>query len=149
MSLTTTSAASASPTCTSIWDVPTRDIACGSTITGNMTDVFDQCCKGDAPVKFKDDCGIYCLAQGQTVRELQECLNGKSNNYHDIFCNGGKPNATATAAASTTRSTATGTKTSSSTSTSTENAAVGQPLSKSGLGVVAMLFCSAMMGVLA
>lgn len=148
VSTTSTAASASSTACTSVWDVPTTDVACGTTLKGNMTDVFDECCKGNAPVKFQHDCGIYCLAQGQTVDKLRDCLTSKSNEYHGVFCNSNKANATATAAASTTRSTSSGTETG--TSTSTKNAAVGnQPISKSGLGVVAVLFCSAMMGVFA
>ncbi|KAJ5198572.1 uncharacterized protein N7498_007689 [Penicillium cinerascens] len=74
----------------------------------------------------------------------------KSNNYRDVFCEG-KQNATATAAVTTTKSTGTSTSTSSGkTSTSTHNAAVpNAPLSMGGVGVIAMLFCSALMGVFA
>lgn len=151
VSSTTIATTSASSTaCASVWDFPGKDVGCGATVKGNMTDVFDECCKGNAPVKFHDDCGIYCLAQGQTLEKLRDCLTSKSNEYHGVFCNSNKANATATAEATTTRSTSTGTKTGSSTSTSTTNAAVGtQPISKGGLGVVAMLFCSALMGAFA
>ncbi|KAJ5715434.1 uncharacterized protein N7483_012615 [Penicillium malachiteum] len=151
---TTSSASATSTVCTgNVWELPITDAACGSRITGNMTTVFDDCCKGDSPVKYDGDCGVYCLAQEQTVSELLTCLHSKSNDYQDIFCND-KLNATATAAATSTKSTSTstGTKTSTgtSTSTSTKNAAVGaQPVSTMGLGVLAMLFCSAVMGVVA
>lgn len=74
----------------------------------------------------------------------------KSNNYRDVFCQG-KQNATATAAATTTKSTSTSTHTGTHTSTSTHtNAAVlNAPVSTSGLGVLVMLFCSTLMGILA
>ncbi|KAJ5701183.1 hypothetical protein N7488_008731 [Penicillium malachiteum] len=155
LTTSTTSAASATSTaCTgNVWELPITDAACGSKIIGNLTTVFDDCCKGDNPVKYDNDCGIYCLAQEQTVSELLSCLQSKSNDYQHIFCND-KLNATATAAATTTKSTSTstGTKTSTgtSTSTSTKNAAVGaQPVSTMGLGVLVMLFCSAVMRVVA
>jgi hypothetical protein len=69
-------------------------------------------CCGDATThKYNNDCGIYCLAQGQDIKKLQTCLTSKSGNYNDVFWNAAQ-NATATA---------TGSK---STSTSTHNAAV-------------------------
>ena len=149
---TTTSTTATATACGSnLWQLPTTDAACGAILHGNMSDVFDDCCKGDAPVKYNGDCNIYCLAQDQTVDKLQNCLTSKSNNYHDVFCNAAL-NATATASATTTtKSTSTGTQTSStSTSTSTKNAAVvTQPVSMAGLSLIAMLFCSTLMGVLA
>ncbi|KAJ5216722.1 uncharacterized protein N7469_011587 [Penicillium citrinum] len=150
MSVTTTSSAAAA-SCTPSWQIPVDDVACAGQISGNITKVFDTCCKGNSPVKYNDDCNIYCLAQGQTKQELTDCLTEKSGN-NQIFCGHGKQNATATAEATTTKETGTSTGTStSSTGTSTEtNAAVlNQPISKTGLGLVAMLFCSALVGVVA
>lgn len=123
------------------------DAACGAPISGNITDVFNSCCKGNAPVKYDNDCGIYCLAQGQTVNQLTKCLEEKSGTY-SIFCNKGV-NATATAVATATKSstgTSTGTGTSAA-STSSGAAVANRPVSMTGLGVVAMLFCSALMGI--
>ncbi|KAJ5767521.1 hypothetical protein N7533_000104 [Penicillium manginii] len=148
---TTTAAASTSSTCISSWIIPSNDVACAGAVTGNMTDVFDSCCKGNSPVKYNDDCNIYCLAQGQTKKELSDCLTDKSKNYSGIFCGAGKDNSTATASATTTKETgsATGTSTGKGSSTSTGAAIISQPISKTGLGLVAMLFCSAVAGVLA
>ena len=154
MSTTTTSAVATSTACgASVYELPVKDAACGAVLSGNMSDVFDTCCKGDSPVKYNNDCGIYCLAQEQTVDKLQSCLTSKSNNYRDVFCNANL-NATATASATTTKSTSTGTSTGtstdSSTATSTKNAAIlNQPVSKTGLGLLAMLFCSTLVGVVA
>ncbi|OQE18774.1 hypothetical protein PENSTE_c017G09422 [Penicillium steckii] len=153
MSVTTTSAAAAASSCTPSWEIPVTDVACAGQITGNITEVFDTCCKGNSPVKYNDDCNIYCLAQGQTKKELTDCLTEKSGDNR-IFCGAGKPNATATAEATTTKETgtSTGTSTSSSssgTSTETNAAVLNQPISKTGLGLVAMLFCSALAGVVA
>lgn len=150
MSTTTTSAVATSTACDAhVYELPVKDAACGAVLKGNMSDVFDTCCKGDSPVKFDNDCGIYCLAQEQTVDKLQSCLTSKSNDYRDVFCNANL-NATATAAPTTVKSTSTGTSTGTSTATTTKNAAVlGQPISKTGLGLVAMLFCSALAGVVA
>jgi hypothetical protein len=149
MATTTTAMSTSTSTCgATVYQLPVTDAACGAKLSGNMSTVFDTCCKGDSPVKYNDDCGIYCLAQEQTVKELSDCIMSKANNYRDVFCEG-KQNATATAAA-TTKSTSTSTSTSSGTSTSTHNAAANNgPVSMGGVGVLAMLFCSAVMGLFA
>jgi type IV secretory pathway VirJ component len=145
---TTTSSVSATNTAScggSVWQIPTTDAACAAIVSGNVTDVMDQCCKDASPRKYDNDCGIYCLAQGQDIGTLQSCITSKSGNYHDVFCNTSRQNATASAAATKTSSTSSGT-TDTSTSTSTHNAAVAnQPASKSGLGLVALMFGSAFM----
>jgi hypothetical protein len=151
MSTTTTSVSATSTACGgSVWQLPTHDAACAAVIRGNVTDVMTQCCGDATPHKYDNDCGIYCLAQGQDVQKLQTCISSKSGNYNDVFCNAAQ-NATATATGS--KSTSTGTKTGTSTgstSSSTHNAAVvNQPVSKSGLGLIALLFGSAFMAVLA
>ncbi|KAJ5633275.1 hypothetical protein N7490_009614 [Penicillium lividum] len=146
MSTTTTSLASTATACTNVYQLPTTDAACAAVISGNMTSVFDTCCKGDKPVKYDNDCGIYCLAQEQTVDKLLVCLQTEGKNYQDVFCND-KLNATATAKATTTaKETTTKTSTSTSTSTSTKNAAVGQPVSAMGLGILAMVVFSGVLG---
>ncbi|KAJ5130067.1 uncharacterized protein N7515_006106 [Penicillium bovifimosum] len=153
MSTTTTSMSPSSTACGgSVWQIPTTDAACAVVVSGNMTEVMDTCCK-TKPTKYDNDCGIYCLAQGQDVNKLQSCLTSKSGNYHDVFCNAAlNATATATSTASRTSSgtgTGTGTATeSAATSTSTDNAAVGKSVSKSGLGLVALLFGSAFMAML-
>lgn len=152
MSAPATSALANATACgADVYQLPITDAACGAQLSGNMSTVFDDCCKGDAPVKYNNDCGIYCLAQGQTVHELSSCLMSRSNNYSGVFCNNNKPNATATEAATTTKSTSTSTSsgTTTASSTSTNAAVLNTPVSKTGLGVVAMLFCSTLMGVLA
>ncbi|OOQ83621.1 hypothetical protein PEBR_35742 [Penicillium brasilianum] len=137
-------------TCTgNVYVLPNvTDAACGAPISGNITDAFDSCCKGNSAVKYDNDCGIYCLAQDQTVDELTKCLEKESGTY-SIFCNK-RGNATATAAATTTKATSTGTATGTSAASTSSGAAVlNQPVSKTGLGVMAMLFCSALMGIVA
>ncbi|KAJ5296403.1 phenolpthiocerol synthesis polyketide synthase ppsB [Penicillium atrosanguineum] len=125
MTTTTTSVLATATACgASVYQIPMTDAACAAKISGNMTSVFDTCCKGDSPVKYDSDCGIYCLAQEQTVAELTDCLQSKSNNYRDVFCQG-KQNATATVAATTTKTTSTSTNTHSGTGTSTSTNAAG------------------------
>jgi hypothetical protein len=149
-STTTTALSTSTAACgATVYQIPVTDAACAAKISGNMTSVFDTCCKGDSPVKYDSNCGIYCLAQGQTVADLSDCLMSKSNNYQDVFCEG-KQNATATAAATTTRSTGTSTSTTTATSTTTSTNAAGvNGVSKGGLGVLAVLVCSGIMGLFA
>ncbi|KAJ5163836.1 uncharacterized protein N7500_005666 [Penicillium coprophilum] len=151
--MSTTSTTSASTTGTAcgarVWEIPTTDAACAGIVTGNMTDVMDECCKDAEVSKYENNCGIYCLAQGQDINELQSCLSRKSGNYHDVFCNAAL-NATATATATRSKSTSSGTSThSSTTSTSTNAAIANQQISKSGLGLIGLLFSSALMAVIA
>ncbi|EPS26422.1 hypothetical protein PDE_01358 [Penicillium oxalicum 114-2] len=152
---TTTNAAIATPTaCTgNVYVLPNvTDAACGAPISGNITDAFDSCCKGNTPTKYENDCGIYCLAIGQDIGQLTKCLEQKSGSYA-VFCNKGT-NATATASASTTTTqttsmTGTSTRTGAASSTSSGAAGVSQPVSKTGLGVLAMVLCSTLMGFVA
>ncbi|KAJ5219644.1 hypothetical protein N7468_008848 [Penicillium chermesinum] len=154
---TGTAASSTTSTCPPSYEYPKgfSDAACAAVVSGNITDIFDHCCKGDAPTTYNDGCNIYCLAQNQNVGDLTHCLINSGARPVDVFCQPTNGSATATVAPSTTADststgTATGTKTSGATSTSTKNAAIGtQPITKTGLGVVAMVFCSALMGVLA
>ncbi|KAL3462689.1 hypothetical protein BJX64DRAFT_288153 [Aspergillus heterothallicus] len=163
MSSTTTSSAAAS-TCTggvSSWILPVQDAACGLPSSGNYSTIMDKCC-GVADVdSFNDDCGLYCLAQGQSVGDLLSCIEDSGATPGEFFCSG---NMTATATAAVPSQTGDNDDDDdndsdpSSTSDSdaaepseTDNAGVRleQPVSKTGLGVLAMLFCSALLGVAA
>lgn len=155
MPTTTTTAVTPSSTSScgnQLYQIPTQDAACAAVVKGNISAVMHECCKNATPHTYDNDCSIYCLAQGQDIHNLSNCLTTKSGDYQGVFCNAAL-NATATAAANSTKSTAgaTGTKSgSSATSTSTSGAAfMNQPVSNTGLGVVAMLFCSALMAVFA
>ncbi|KGO69468.1 hypothetical protein PITC_014230 [Penicillium italicum] len=149
-SSTTSSASATSTACgSSVWRIPTNDEACAAVVSGNITEVMNFCCKNARVSKYEDDCGIYCLAQGQTVDKLQACLASKSNNYHNVFCNT-VTNTTATATSTGSKPTSSGTGTrshSSATSTSTNAAIANQAVSKSGVGLIALLLGSALMAV--
>jgi hypothetical protein len=95
-------------------------------VSGNMTDVMDECCKNAKVTKYDNDCGIYCLAQG-----LGACGCGcggriESSVAEDIVI------VAALAGEA-----------------GLENAAIAnQPISKSGVGLIALLFGSALMAVI-
>ncbi|KAF7587490.1 hypothetical protein BBP40_007188 [Aspergillus hancockii] len=155
MSTTTTSTPAATTSCTtgSIWQLPIKDAACALPKTGNYSDIMDKCCSPAKVTEYDDGCGLYCLAQGQSVKDLQNCMRDNGAKDGLFFCNK-EQNATATESAPS--STKTGDKTGTSTgsgasSTSSGNAgfAIQPTVSKSGLGLLAMFFGSALMGVVA
>lgn len=82
-------AATATSVCTSnLYDIPVDDIACAMPYGKNHTDIMANCC-GDADVvSYYNDCGIYCLALGQSADDLTECFyeNGASHGV-EVFCN--------------------------------------------------------------
>ncbi|KAL2866927.1 uncharacterized protein BJX67DRAFT_354413 [Aspergillus lucknowensis] len=156
MSSTTTSA---SPACTgNILVLPVQDAACGLSNTGNNTDIMTKCCRDADVEKYNDDCGLYCLAQGQNIGDLSSCIQGNGVNPSEIFCRG---NMTATATAPAPSQTddndgddddedATPTDDDDDGAEPTGAAVrLGQPVSKAGLGLLAMLFSSAFMGIAA
>ncbi|KAL4932350.1 uncharacterized protein BDV17DRAFT_194725 [Aspergillus undulatus] len=157
----TTSSTAAAATCTgSPWELPVQDIACAiTTNTDETSSIMDKCC-ADANVEtYNDDCSIYCLAQGQSGQDLLDCLKDEGATDGQYFCSAAGANLTQTATAPV--PTATGNDDGdddepSSTDDAedpetTDNAAVtlGQPVNKAGLGVLAMLLVSAVMGVVA
>jgi hypothetical protein len=165
MSATTTVTSSApSAACTgNIWVLPVQDAACGLPNTGNYSDIMDECCAQADVETYNDDCGLYCLAQGQNVGSLLDCIENHGATPGDFFCSG---NMTATATAPAPSATETGdndddndddddddsTPTNDAEAPSNTDSAgvrLNQPVSKTGLGVLAMLFCSALMGVVA
>lgn len=99
MSATTTTHHAATPTPSSgcgslLYDIPTKDAACALSYGGNHTDIMTGCCQ--QVVSYQNDCGLYCLAQGQSVSDLTQCLYDGGAAYQDVFCNA-QTNATATA----------------------------------------------------
>ncbi|KAJ6073287.1 hypothetical protein N7467_011372 [Penicillium canescens] len=150
----TTSSASATSSChAKLYDIPTHDAACAMPMENNNSAIMSSCCS-DASVVEYDGCDYYCLAQGQSVGTLAECLI-KASEAGEVWCNtnaNGTATATATAtgtgvvtlSATATDADSTSSSTSSgSSATSTANAAAGvfspQPLSKSAIGMVGIL----------
>lgn len=161
MSVTTTSA-SATSTCTPSWKMPIRDAACAAPAQGNSSDAFDKCCKSAPINKYNDGCNMYCLALGQSQDDLSSCLTSNGIRFGQVFCASGNSSATATSSPTSTRSSETSSTTSTSTSTSSSTtsgssasetsegaAVINQPITKGGLGLLAMMFCSALFGVVA
>ncbi|KAJ5991531.1 hypothetical protein N7499_003948 [Penicillium canescens] len=150
----TTSSATATSSChAKLYDIPTHDAACAMPMENNNSAIMSSCCS-DASVVEYYGCDYYCLAQGQSVGTLAECLI-KASEAGEVWCNtnaNGTATATATAtgtgvvtlSATATDADSTSSSTSSgSSATSTANAAAGvfspQPLSKSAIGMVGIL----------
>ncbi|EHA27662.1 hypothetical protein ASPNIDRAFT_123645, partial [Aspergillus niger ATCC 1015] len=148
MSTTTATATTSAASCTStgnLYVLPVQDAACAIPNTKNASAIMDKCCSPASPTKYDNDCGIYCLAQGQDVKELLSCIQSNGA-VEDPFCSG---NLTATATASVTGtkatgSTKTGTSTGSAASETGSSAAVPMKqagVSKVGLGMLGMVLC--------
>ncbi|KAI8628493.1 hypothetical protein F5Y19DRAFT_476476 [Xylariaceae sp. FL1651] len=82
------------PAC-NLYVIPITDAACAVPYGGNHTDAMSNCCKSADVVSYYDNCGLYCVAAGQSIKDLQDCLFDKGVKYQDVFCNA-NVNATAT-----------------------------------------------------
>ncbi|KAL1999400.1 hypothetical protein VTN02DRAFT_4576 [Thermoascus thermophilus] len=147
---TTTAALPTATNCgAKLYEIPTTDAACAVPAIGNYSEVMHQCCKVASVENYNNGCGLYCLAQEQSVGDLSSCLTSNGIKYGDAFCNHNQT-ATATAKVSGSTSTSTATKTGSAASATASGAAPAtipqQSLSKSGLGILALLFCSTVAG---
>ncbi|KAB8226268.1 hypothetical protein BDV33DRAFT_198090 [Aspergillus novoparasiticus] len=153
-STATTTAASATSTCyQKLYEIPVKDAACAMPMQGNNSAIMSSCCSSASVVSYSD-CDYYCLAQGQNIGDLAECLI-KASEPGEVWCNT-NANATATgsvpttgagtivATASATDSTATGTKSSTGTTSTSTNAAGG----KKSVGVLALLLLGCTAGIL-
>ncbi|WYZ44014.1 hypothetical protein EsH8_VII_000450 [Colletotrichum jinshuiense] len=100
---TTTGSAAAAPsstnTCTSnLYDTPSQDRVCAMPYGGNHTDIMSACCKDADVVAYYDNCGLYCLALDQSIKDLQACLFDHGAGWTEVFCrDNGNVNASATA----------------------------------------------------
>ncbi|KAH8666483.1 hypothetical protein BX600DRAFT_497293 [Xylariales sp. PMI_506] len=92
----TTTASTVAASCTSnLYELPIADAACAIPVGGNHTDIMTTCC-GSADVVSYDDCGLYCLAEGQSVSDLTKCLFANGASYSVVFCNAANATASAT-----------------------------------------------------
>ncbi|KAL2882850.1 hypothetical protein SGCOL_001540 [Colletotrichum sp. CLE4] len=91
--------ATSSTVCTaSLYDTPEHDRVCAMPYGGNHTDIMSACCNDADVVSYYANCGLYCLALDQSVKDLQDCLFEQGAGYTDVFCrDNGNVNASATA----------------------------------------------------
>ncbi|KAI2465539.1 hypothetical protein F4781DRAFT_21274 [Annulohypoxylon bovei var. microspora] len=98
MSSTTTSAASATSSAdcgANLYNIPVQDPAVGIRAGGNHTDIMAACCGAADVISYYSGCGLYCLAEGQSVNDVINCAYDKGAPYQDVFYRG-NVNATAT-----------------------------------------------------
>lgn len=159
----TATSSSSSAQCSNLYNTPVNDAACAMPYGGNHTDIMSACCKTAKVVSYYSNCGLYCLAKGQSVSDLSDCLYAKGADWGDVFCRGNS-SATATAtgegkiAASASASVVTGSSSSSKTkssesdssATSSEGAAPGikprSGVSTLGLTIGALVFSATIFG---
>lgn len=93
----TTTTGSPSPTgaCGNLYDTPVRDAVCAMPFNETNINFMSACCKDAEIVSYYDDCGLYCLAEGQSVEDLIQCLYDEGAEWEDVFCRGSEQ-ATAT-----------------------------------------------------
>ncbi|KAJ4309068.1 hypothetical protein N0V84_011722 [Fusarium piperis] len=85
-----TTVSSAAPTgtlaCRNLYDTPNKDATCGLSYSDKHIDIMKECC-GDAQiVSYFDNCGLYCVALGQTTGELQKCMWDNGAAWEAPFC---------------------------------------------------------------
>ncbi|ODM20029.1 hypothetical protein SI65_05015 [Aspergillus cristatus] len=145
MSTTTTAVSSTSTSCG--WNIPVQDAACGLPSRSNNTAIMSKCCDPASVQETDSGCNYYCLAQEQSVSDLVTCFTTNGASHGEVICNA-PLNATATAgmtALSTGTATLSSGSSSSSTSTATGMAStVG--VSKSGLGLLAVVLGTMALG---
>lgn len=142
-----------------LYDIPTQDASCALPYGSNHTDIMSACCQSADVVAYQDNCGLYCLAEGQSVSDLASCFQERGALPQDVFCRG-VGNATATGSgdaplasgasvvSASASASATAGRNSSSESGSTNGAAGKGGLGVGGLAVTVLVFSSVMFGAL-
>ncbi|KAI1457807.1 hypothetical protein F4805DRAFT_427416 [Annulohypoxylon moriforme] len=93
---TSTAASATSTDCgANLYNIPVQDPAVGIRAGGNHTDIMSQCCGKADVISYYSGCGLYCLAEGQSVNDVINCAYDKGAAYQDVFYRG-NVNATAT-----------------------------------------------------
>lgn len=71
-----------------LYNIPAPGAACAMAYGGNHTAILSACCKSADTISYADDCGLYCLAQGQSVSDLTACMFEHGAPWSEVFCNG-------------------------------------------------------------
>ncbi|KAH8689987.1 hypothetical protein BGW36DRAFT_390037 [Talaromyces proteolyticus] len=156
----TASAATATATTTACnvnYEIPTKDAACALLTSSNSTAILKDCCGVAEINSINNGCSSYCLAQGQDIGDLTSCFYRNGASANSVYCNEVNKTATATASitgtatgtGSTTVLTGTATGTGATASSTTGAAAPAAKVSVGGVGVLALMFCSALLRVFA
>jgi len=149
-------------TTTAFSEFPTKDSGCAvggtSGVPSNYHDILSKCCKSAPVNSWANDCALYCLAVDQNIAALDKCFQDGGVKAGDIFCNGAN-NATATEKPSGTQSggaSSTGGATKSAGSSGAAASGSNTPgaagtvvmpgVSKAGIGMLAMVLGSVVLG---
>ncbi|PVH98769.1 hypothetical protein DM02DRAFT_657010 [Periconia macrospinosa] len=164
LSTTPSATTSANAACATqnLSDFPTQDNGCAvgghNGLPSAYNDALKKCCKSAPVESWANNCSAYCLAVDQSVADLIKCYQDNGVNAGEIFCRGNNT-ATATGKPSQASSSSGGNGQPSSTSAggqgngggngggNGQNGAVAVGVSKAGLGMVAMVFVSAIFGM--
>ncbi|SPO05123.1 uncharacterized protein DNG_07808 [Cephalotrichum gorgonifer] len=86
------------PSCgVQLYDTPVRDVACALPYAKENIDIMLKCCKDADVISYYNNCGLYCLALGQSSGDLSSCLYDKGAKWESVFCrDDGDEKATAT-----------------------------------------------------
>ncbi|KAI0467562.1 hypothetical protein F4859DRAFT_517997 [Xylaria cf. heliscus] len=94
--VSTSATPTATPACANLYEIPISEAGCAVSFAGEgHKDAMEACCKSADVVSYFNDCGLYCVAADQTIKDLQDCLFNEKVAYQDVFCNAAN-NATAT-----------------------------------------------------
>ncbi|KAI0401111.1 hypothetical protein F4802DRAFT_442946 [Xylaria palmicola] len=72
-----------------LYEIPIAEPGCAVSFSDAHRDAMAACCGAAEVVSYFSDCGLYCAAAGQTIKDLQDCLFGGRPPvaYQDVFCN--------------------------------------------------------------
>lgn len=85
-----TTAAPPSGTCgATLYDTPVDDVACAIPYSEDGIDWMSKCCKDADVISYYDNCGLYCLALGQSAADLTSCLLEEGAKDGQVFCRNG------------------------------------------------------------
>lgn len=70
-----------------LYDIPVVAPACALPFGGNHTDILEACCKDASIVAYRDNCGMYCAALGQSADDLIRCFRSQGAGDAAPFCN--------------------------------------------------------------
>ncbi|KAE8163734.1 hypothetical protein BDV40DRAFT_299080 [Aspergillus tamarii] len=141
----TATAAQSTQTCNTPtqYEIPVQDAACAVPNNAEYTKLLSKCCH-DAPVfAYDHDCALYCLAMGQSVQDLTDCLYDAKVDWGDVWCHGntsasatGTPTGTGISVKETGTSTATGKETGKGKATGTSTGGAVEETGESIAGIV-------------
>ncbi|KAH7227197.1 uncharacterized protein BKA55DRAFT_527191 [Fusarium redolens] len=89
MPKTSTLAAASQTACADIYNTPNQDNVCAMFRKDNHTDIMQACCGEAKIITYSGDCGLYCVALGQTIDQLSKCLyDHGAPDEKGVWCSG-------------------------------------------------------------